>query len=99
MAHSGKGCPGHWHTAAFVRVAESHGHRHACWTLGLRDRRWRYHGGCGFPPRLWAGGFPTGMKGAGRYLGAQYCQIFGLQAIGLWGGFGKVLFLGLSLYL
>lgn len=70
MAPRGKGCPGQWHTAAFVRVAESHGHpilagpwgdvKGGGLIMGLR-----------LPPLLWAGGFPTGMMGAGRWLGAQ----------------------------
>lgn len=42
--------------------------------------------GLWLPPRLWAGGFPTGMKGAGRCLGAQYCHIFRIVGEGLWEG-------------
>lgn len=40
--------------------------------------------GLWLPPRLWAGAFPMGMEGAGRWLGPQP-STSALPVIGLWG--------------
>lgn len=50
------------------------------------------------PLRLWAEGFPTGMKGGGREEHSPSTSS-AFRATGSWGGFGKAPFLCLGFHL